>query len=332
MAKFKTKTGLFFALFYYYCILKAKNNMATQAINTVFFSGIPDFGQTKYRHNLALYDTLDGQGNNEETWKEFVKFPVRAQMVAILFCLEGNIRMRINLQNYELFSGDLAVILPTSVFESLQVFSGSRVTLMVVADTAYHFFPQKRILPAESLPAMNPLVLHFEKPLTDHFTSVYNQLRSLLNDSDFGQKEEAIKGYLQVVSSIIVNQYEHQKTLLTKQGSRDYVKTSRAENIYTRFLSDVHRHFREHRDTAFYADLQCITPKYFGQMIRRSCGRKPSDIIGACVILEAKLLLRSEHHTVQSVCNTLNFPNPSFFCKYFKTHVGQTPRQFADQK
>ena len=65
-------------------------------------------------------------------------------------------------------------------------------------------------------------------------------------------------------------------------------------------------------------------------MIRRACGRMPSDVIGEHVILEAKLLLRSERYTVQQVADMLNFPNPSFFGKYFKAHVGQTPRQFAE--
>lgn len=57
-------------------------------------------------------------------------------------------------------------------------------------------------------------------------------------------------------------------------------------------------------------------------------GKKPGDIISDNVILEAKVLLISKTLSVQQVSDKLNFPNSSFFCKYFKSATGCSPRQY----
>jgi len=50
------------------------------------------------------------------------------------------------------------------------------------------------------------------------------------------------------------------------------------------------------------------------------------------VILEAKALLKSTNMTVQQVGDELNFPEQSFFGKYFKRIVGVSPREYKQKK
>ncbi|MBQ8051424.1 MAG: AraC family transcriptional regulator [Bacteroidaceae bacterium] len=302
--------------------------MARQMTRNVFFSGMPDFGQVMYEQGLALYDTLEGfrQGGVEDCCDvEFVDYPVRAQMVMFILCVSGRIGMRLNLQDYVMTDGDVMVVRPNTIYESLRLSAGSKVAALMVADTFYHLFPRNH--QAGPLPAIDPVAVCADEALVAHLVNIYHRMRDVIHTEDFSHKEDALRGYLQVASSILDSLCDRMEAQQHKPAD----KSSRSEAIYTRFVSDVHSHFRQHRDTAFYAGLQCVTPKYFGQMVRRASGRMPSDIIGEYVILEAKMLLRSEHYTVQQVCNLLNFPNPSFFGKYFKAHVGQTPRQFAEQ-
>lgn len=302
--------------------------MARQMTPNVFFSGIPDFGQVMYEQGLALYDTLVGfrkGGEQDCDDVEFVDYPVRAQMVMFILCVSGRIRMRLNLQDYVMTDGDVMVVRPNTIYGSLRLSAGSQVAALMVADTFYHLFPHHH--QAGPLTAIEPVTVHADEALVAHLVNIYHRMRDIIQTEDFSHKEDALRGYLQVASSVLDSLCDRMEA----QQNKPTDKTCRSEIIYARFVSDVHCHFREHRDTTFYAGLQCVTPKYFGQMVRRASGRMPSEIIGQYVILEAKMLLRSEHYTVQQVCNLLNFPNPSFFCKYFKAHVGQTPRQFAEQ-
>ncbi|MDR2084403.1 MAG: helix-turn-helix domain-containing protein [Bacteroidales bacterium] len=46
--------------------------------------------------------------------------------------------------------------------------------------------------------------------------------------------------------------------------------------------------------------------------------------------MEIKLLLKSTELSIQEISNELNFPNPSFFCKYFKSRVGMSPKEYRE--
>ena len=90
----------------------------------------------------------------------------------------------------------------------------------------------------------------------------------------------------------------------------------------------MHEYCSTERSVAFYAGRCCLSPKYFARIITESLGKKPGDIIKASVILEAKVLLVSNDYSVQQVSDKMNFPNSSFFCKYFKSATGCSPRQY----
>ena len=45
--------------------------------------------------------------------------------------------------------------------------------------------------------------------------------------------------------------------------------------------------------------------------------------------MEAKSRLKSSTDTVQQIAISLNFPNQSFFTKYFKRNTGMTPSEYA---
>ena len=62
--------------------------------------------------------------------------------------------------------------------------------------------------------------------------------------------------------------------------------------------------------------------------IKTVSGRTAGEWIDSYVILEAKLLLRNTALTVQEISAILNFPDASFFGKYFKRLTGYTPRKF----
>lgn len=85
------------------------------------------------------------------------------------------------------------------------------------------------------------------------------------------------------------------------------------------------------RSIAFYADMLCLTPKYLSQVIYKCSGSFASEWIRKMVILEAKSLLDNKNFSVQQISDMMNFPNPSFFGKYFKAATGMTPRKYRMQ-
>jgi AraC-like DNA-binding protein len=93
-----------------------------------------------------------------------------------------------------------------------------------------------------------------------------------------------------------------------------------------RFMELVQEHFRSERFINFYADKLCITPKYLSKLVKEKTGRSAGEWIESYVILEARTMLQSTDMTIQQIASALNFPNQSFFGKYFKRATGLSPK------
>ena len=106
---------------------------------------------------------------------------------------------------------------------------------------------------------------------------------------------------------------------------------SRQQQIFERFINEVNQHFIHDRNVYTYAERLCITPKYLSAIVRQVSGKSANDWINDYVVLEAKALLRVKWNTIKDVSNKLNFPNQSFFAKYFKQHTGMTPKQYKQK-
>lgn len=106
------------------------------------------------------------------------------------------------------------------------------------------------------------------------------------------------------------------------------IRQGRHDNIFHSFLFALHRHFREHRDVAFYAGLCCLTPRHFTTVIREKSGRTAMQWITATVIAEAKRLLSEADPSIKEIADTLGFPNQSFFGRYFKRCTGLSPCEY----
>lgn len=56
------------------------------------------------------------------------------------------------------------------------------------------------------------------------------------------------------------------------------------------------------------------------------------DWINQSIIQEAKILLKHSDLLVYQISDELNFPNPSFFCKFFKRMTEITPQEYQKKQ
>ena len=87
---------------------------------------------------------------------------------------------------------------------------------------------------------------------------------------------------------------------------------------------------REHA-IAFYADRLCLTPNHLGSVIREVSGQTVMQWIHRHIIQQAKLQLKYSDLPVWQIAESLNFPNPSFFSKFFKRETGMTPAEYRNR-
>ncbi len=106
----------------------------------------------------------------------------------------------------------------------------------------------------------------------------------------------------------------------------------RKDVIFQHFLQDVFTNFKHHRDVKFYAEQQCLTPRYFSTVIREISGKAPSEWINISTIAEVKRLLTIPNLSIKEIAEQLHFADQSLFGRYFKNLEGVSPLKYRERQ
>ena len=79
---------------------------------------------------------------------------------------------------------------------------------------------------------------------------------------------------------------------------------------------------------SYFADKCCLTPGYFGQLVKTETGRTAKDFINDRLLISAKEFLNDDQLTVNQISARLGFEYPQHFVRFFKQHTGQTPNEY----
>ena len=104
--------------------------------------------------------------------------------------------------------------------------------------------------------------------------------------------------------------------------------TSHEREVFMKFINLVHQYSKKERKLSFYADKLCFSQHYLGTLIREASGTTAKEWIERSVIAEAKVRLKNSDMLTYQISDELNFPNVSFFCKFFKRLTGMTPLEY----
>lgn len=81
-----------------------------------------------------------------------------------------------------------------------------------------------------------------------------------------------------------------------------------------------------------YADLLCVTPKYFSMTCKHLTGMTAGQIIDDEIMSTAKILLRDNTKNIKQISEMLGFANQSHFGTYFNRKAGMSPQMFRNGK
>ena len=132
---------------------------------------------------------------------------------------------------------------------------------------------------------------------------------------------------LQVLKNLLIGLLYECIGIRNGSMAADSVK-SRGQVLFSQFIDLVVEHHREQHSVKFYADELGITPKYLSAVAEEQTGKNAKRWIDEHIALDAKVLLRSSSRDIQKVSKILNFPDVSFFGKFFKRLVGVSPKAY----
>ncbi len=103
-------------------------------------------------------------------------------------------------------------------------------------------------------------------------------------------------------------------------------------NNRSRLLRDfqelIERNYLQMRLPKEYAPLLFVTPHQLNTICKERLGASAGEVIRNRVLLEAKRLLINFDLPIGEIANRLNFPDHSYFVKFFKKYTAITPESF----
>ncbi len=81
---------------------------------------------------------------------------------------------------------------------------------------------------------------------------------------------------------------------------------------------------------AYFAYNLNLSPGYFGELVKMSCGITAKDVIAGRLVNAARELLSDLSLSVTQVGERLGFEYPQHFVRFFKRRTGQTPKEYRN--
>ena len=82
----------------------------------------------------------------------------------------------------------------------------------------------------------------------------------------------------------------------------------------------------------YFADKICLSPNYFGDLVKKETGKSAKEYIQLKMLDMAKENLLDPNKTVTQIAYLLGFQYPQHFVRFFKKYEGMTPSQYRQAK
>ena len=260
---------------------------------------------------------IAGTGQLEEFHNRLIKL----SDAGIFFCRQGHAHLNIDLKEYDIVK-NTQIILHTGTILNLTEPS---------PDFKMSYFYFSNTLLQEVTFRLEPSFFHFlkEEPcftLPDDciqgISGLMAAAEAIYKDKEHRFRDVIARNHLQCFLLDVYDKTHRWFTRKQIEGS------NRKDELFKRFIALIHKHCASQREVGFYANELFITSRYLSAIVQEVSGETAKSIIDKHVILEIKVLLQSTDLSIQEIANQLQFPDQSFFGRYFKKHTGISPLNY----
>ncbi len=135
-----------------------------------------------------------------------------------------------------------------------------------------------------------------------------------------------IVSHIEVLLNYCLRFYERQ---FDSRKELNHSAISKFEHLLDEYFSEDRAEIDGLPTVSYFADKICLTPNYFGDMVKRETGIGPKELINRKVVTLAKSRMLEPNATVKETAFSLGFQYPQHFVRFFKKETGLTPSEFV---
>lgn len=255
----------------------------------------------------------------------YASYPCKIQACIFAFVSSGSIKTRINLWDYTIRENDFVAIFPGSFIQIEETSSDTKISFAGFSSSFLKTVNFYKYITSLMFPIFKNPVFSLKPELASIFGDMMALLTKAGNITDPllspGLTQSIFKLYIEMLLQIIKNTQHDNKTL----------PTSRERTILSEFLQLAFDNYRDEHKISFYASEANLSLSHFCNVISRTAGMTPQEIIMSLIIMDAKTQLKGTSNSVSSIATSLGFPTPTTFTRYFKTYTGMTPQEYRNK-
>ena len=256
-------------------------------------------------------------------------YPCRFDGLLMLYCVEGHLKLSVNLDEYAVSGNHLVMIAPGNIMKVYQIPGEDNLKYVIVAMSSRFGTGLKvdlKKIMNEGLALMDIPVMKLDDMMSDIMGQHLSLAAKIIN-ADSPYREDSVLSILSSMICLVAGLWSEKISELSEEAAQT---TTRSRMVLEQFIRLVGQYHTKHRNVGFYAEKLCLTPKYLSKLIKTASGKSAPEWIDSYVILEAKNLLKYSDMAVKEIVYRLNFPNQSVFYKFFKARTGMTPSEYRN--
>lgn len=273
---------------------------------------------------MHIFQLPDGEifkaGADKNEWLPQGK-TMKVDVDTIIFCRKGTAHIEIDLIPYELVANTQLIIIAGSIVHNINNSDDFKISYITFKHEVYD----------EATAQLEPSFTFFlkEYPCVQLGEKRINKMNYLVEAmKDFYNEKTncfRVKIFKNNIQSFLLDVYDKTRTLFKIDKSEE---VGRREELFIKFIHLIHKYCPQQREVGFYAEKLYITSRYLSSITQNVADKSAKYIIDKHAIQRIKIMLKYSNMSIQDISYELNFPDQSFFSRYFKKHTGMSPLEY----
>lgn len=265
-------------------------------------------------------DEIFKAGADKNEWLPQGK-TMKVDVDTIIFCRKGTAHIEIDLIPYELVANTQLIIIAGSIVHNISNSDNFKISYITFKHEVYD----------EATAQLEPSFTFFlkEYPCVQLGEKRINKMNYLVEAMEDFYNEKTncfrVKIFKNNIQSFLLDVYDKTRTLFKIDKSEE---VGRREELFIKFIHLIHKYCPQQREVGFYAEKLYITSRYLSSITQNVADKSAKYIIDKHAIQRIKIMLKYSNMSIQDISYELNFPDQSFFSRYFKKHTGMSPLEY----